>query len=95
MQSPEPAIALNTDWQEWDGSDGHIKGFVRSDRRIELAKVSIPGFYLLRANLPILAMKEAPGTLALRLAAPQVWKRRRLACDLTNRCVERHWVARI
>jgi len=42
---------------------------VRSDRRIELAKVSIPGLYLLRANLPILAMKEAPGTLTMRLAA--------------------------
>ncbi len=74
----EPAIALNADWQEWDGSNGHIKGFVRSDRRIELAKVLIPGLYLLRANLPILAMKEAPGKLVLRLApspsleAPQV-----------------------
>ena len=67
---PEPAIALNTDWQEWDGSDGHIKGFVHSDRRIELAKVSIPGLYLLRANLPILAVNEKPGTLAFRLAAP-------------------------
>jgi hypothetical protein len=66
----EPAIALNADWQEWDSNEGRIKGFVRSDRRIELAKVSIPGLYLLRANLPILAMKEAPGTLTMRLAAP-------------------------
>ncbi len=66
----EPAIALNSDWQEWDGNDGHIKGFVRSDRRIELVKVSPSGFHLTRANLPILAVKENPGTLALRLAAP-------------------------
>ena len=65
----EPAIAMNADWQEWDSNEGRIKGFVRSDRRIELAKVSIPGLYLLRANLPILAMKEAPGTLTMRLAA--------------------------
>ncbi len=67
---PGPAIALNTDWQEWNSDDGQIKGFVRSDRRVELAKVSISGFYLLRANLPILTMKETPGTLGLRLAAP-------------------------
>jgi hypothetical protein len=66
----EPAIALNTDWQEWDGNDGHIKGFVRSDRRIELVKMSTAGFHLTRANLPILAVNEKRGTLALRLAAP-------------------------
>ena len=66
----EPAIALNSDWQEWDGNDGHIKGFVRSDRRIELVKVSTSGFHLTRTNVPILAVKENPGTLALRLAAP-------------------------
>jgi hypothetical protein len=66
----EPAIALNTDWQEWDGNDGHIKGFVRSDRRIELVKMSTAGFHLTRANLPILAVNEKPDTLALRLAAP-------------------------
>lgn len=66
----EPAIALNADWQEWDDSDGHIKGFVRSDRRIQLVKVSTSGFHMTRANLPILAANEKPGTLALRLAAP-------------------------
>jgi hypothetical protein len=66
----EPAIALNADWQEWDSSDGHIKGFVRSDRRIELIRVSTSGFHLTRANLPILAVKEDPGMLALRLASP-------------------------
>ena len=66
----EPAVVLNADWQEWDDSTGHIKGFVRSDRRIELVKVSTSGFRLTRANLPILAVKENPGTLALRLAAP-------------------------
>jgi hypothetical protein len=65
----ESAIALNADWQEWDGSTGHIKGFVRSDRRIELVKVSASGFHLTRANRPILTVKEKPGTLALRLAA--------------------------
>jgi hypothetical protein len=65
----EPAIALNADWQEWDSSDGRIKGFVRSDRRIELVKISTSGFQLTRANLPILAVNEKPGTLALRLAA--------------------------
>ena len=64
------AIALNADWQEWDSSDGRIKGFVRSDRRIELVKISASGFRLMRANLPILAVNEKPGTLALRLAAP-------------------------
>ena len=61
---------MNADWQEWDDSNGHIKGFVRSDRRIELVKVSTAGFHLTRANLQILAVKENPGTLALRLAAP-------------------------
>jgi len=66
----EPAIALNADWQEWDDSNGHIKGFVRSDRKVELARISTAGFHLTRANLPILAVKEKPGTLALRLAAP-------------------------
>ena len=65
----EPAVILNADWQEWDDSHGHIKGFVRSDRRIELVKVSAPGFQLTRANFPILAVKETPGTLALRLGA--------------------------
>ena len=64
-----PAVVLNADWQEWDDSNGHIKGFVRSDRRIELVKVSASGFHLTRANLPILAVKENPGTLALRLGA--------------------------
>ncbi len=63
----EPAVVLNADWQEWDDSHGHIKGFVRSDRRIELVKVSASGFHLTRANFPILAVKETPGTLALRL----------------------------
>jgi hypothetical protein len=67
---PEPAIALNADWQEWDDSNGRIKGFVRSDRRIELVKVSTSGFHLTRANLPILTVNEKPGSLALRLAAP-------------------------
>ena len=66
----EPAVVVNADWQEWDDSNGHIKGFVRSDRRIELVKVSTAGFHLTRANLQILAVKENPGTLALRLAAP-------------------------
>ena len=42
---------------------------MRSDRRIELVKVSTPGFQLTRANFPILAVKENPGTLALRLGA--------------------------
>jgi hypothetical protein len=65
----EPAVVLNADWQEWDDSNGHIKGFVRSDRRIELVKVSASGFHLTRANLPILSVKENPGTLALHLAA--------------------------
>ena len=66
----EPAVVLNADWQEWDDSDGHIKGFVRSDRRIELANVSLSGFHITRANLPILAVNEKPGSLALRLAGP-------------------------
>jgi len=65
-----PAVALNADWQEWNSNDGHIKGFVRSDRRIELVKISTPGFHLTRANLPVLSAVEKPGTLALRLAAP-------------------------
>jgi hypothetical protein len=65
-----PAIALNADWQEWDAGTGHIRGFVRSDRRIELVKISASGFHVTRTNLPILGMKESPGTLALRLAAP-------------------------
>jgi len=66
----EPAVALNSDWQEWDDNEDRIKGFVRSDRRIELVKMSTAGFHLTRANLPILAVNEKPGTLALRLAAP-------------------------
>jgi hypothetical protein len=36
---------------------------------VELVKVSASGFRLTRANIPILAVKENPGTLALRLAA--------------------------
>jgi len=28
----EPAIALNSDWQEWDGNDRSHQRFVRSDR---------------------------------------------------------------
>jgi hypothetical protein len=47
----EPAILLVAHWQEWDDSDGHIKGFVRSDRRVELVKVSTSRFHLTRANL--------------------------------------------
>jgi hypothetical protein len=70
IAAAEPTIALNADWQTWDGNDGRIKGFVRSDRRIELVRVSTAGFHLTHANLPILAVKETPGTLALRLAAP-------------------------
>ena len=70
LAAAEPAIALNADWQEWDDSNSHIKGFVRSDRRIELVKVSTSGFHLTRANLTILAVNEKPGTLALRLAVP-------------------------
>ena len=66
----EPAVVLNADGQEWDDSNGHIKGFVRSDRPIELAKVSLSGFRITRANLPILAVNENPGSLALRLAGP-------------------------
>ena len=66
----QPAIVLNADWQEWDDSNGHIKGFVRSDRRIELVQVQTSGFHLTRASAPILAVKENPGTTALRLAAP-------------------------
>ena len=66
----QPAIVLNAHWQEWDDSNGHIKGFVRSDRRIELVQVQTSGFHLTRASAPILAVKENPGTTALRLAAP-------------------------
>ena len=66
----QPAIVLNADLQEWDDSNGHIKGFVRSDRRIELVQVQTSGFHLTRASAPILAVKENPGTTALRLAAP-------------------------
>ena len=66
----EPAILMNADWQEWDESNGHIKGFVRSDRRVELVKVSTPGFHLTRANVAILTVNEKPGSLALRLGAP-------------------------
>ena len=66
----EPAILMNTDWQEWDYSNGHIKGFVRSDRRVELVKVSTPGFHLTRANVAILKVNEKPGSLTLRLGAP-------------------------
>lgn len=66
----EPAIALNADWQEWNAFDGDIKGFVRSDRRIELVKISTAGFRLTRATVPILSVTQKPGTLALRLAAP-------------------------
>jgi len=66
----QPAIVLNADWQEWDDSNGHIKGFVRSDRRIELVQVQTSGFHLTRASAPILAVKENPETTALRLAAP-------------------------
>ena len=70
IAAAEPAIALNTDWQEWDGTDGDIKGFVRSDRRIELVKISTAGFHLTRANVPILSVTQKPSTLALRFAAP-------------------------
>jgi hypothetical protein len=70
VAAAEPAIALNTDWQEWDGTDGDIKGFVRSDRRIELVKISTAGFHLTRANVPILSVTQKPSTLALRFAAP-------------------------
>jgi hypothetical protein len=66
----EPAVVLNADWQEWDDSNGHIKGFLRSNRRIELVKVSTSGFHLTRANLPILTVNEKPGRLVLRLATP-------------------------
>jgi hypothetical protein len=69
VAAAEPAVVLNADWQEWDDRNGHIKGFVRSDRRVELVKVSASGFRLTRANLPILTVKENPGTLALRLVA--------------------------
>ena len=65
-----PAIVLNADWQEWDESNGHLRGFVRSDRRVELVTLSSTGFRLTRADLPILAVKETPGMLALQLAAP-------------------------
>ena len=61
---------MNTDWQEWDDSNGHIKGFVRSERRVELVKVSTPGFHLTRANVAILKVNEKPGSLTLRLGAP-------------------------
>jgi hypothetical protein len=66
----EPAIMLNTDWQEWNREDEQIHGFVRSDRRIEVVKVSAPGFHLMQANFPILALKENQGMVALRLAIP-------------------------
>jgi hypothetical protein len=65
-----PAIALNADWQEWNDSNAHIRGFVRSDRRIKVVNMSAAGFHLTRANLPVLAVNEKPGTLTLRLAAP-------------------------
>jgi hypothetical protein len=66
----EPAVILNADWQEWDEGSGHIKGYVRSNRRVELVKVSTSGFHLTRANLPILAANEQKDRLTLRLAAP-------------------------
>jgi hypothetical protein len=66
----DPAVVLNADWQDWDDSEGHIRGFVRSERRVEVVKLSTAGFHLTRANLPVLAVKENPGALALRLAAP-------------------------
>jgi len=64
-----PAVVLNADWQEWDDSKGQIKGFVRSDRRVELVKVSAAGFLVRRADVQILAVKETPGTLTLQFAA--------------------------
>jgi hypothetical protein len=65
----ESVVALNADWQEWDDNAGQIKGFVRSDRRIEVAQIDATGFHLTRASLPILAVKDAPGTLTMRLAS--------------------------
>ena len=70
IASAEPSLALNADWQEWDANEGQIKGFVRSDRQVELVKMSAFGFQLTRANLPVLAVKEGPSSVDLRLASP-------------------------
>jgi hypothetical protein len=64
-----PAIALQADAQEFDENDGQIKGFVRSDRRIEIAGVKIPGFHISRANVRVLAVKEENNVVKLRVAA--------------------------
>ena len=91
----EPAIVLNADWQEWDDSNGHIKGFVRSDRRIELVKVS---------DLRISSDTRKPADPRSERKVRARWhcdlrrqarNRRRLACDLVNSCVGRHWAGRI
>jgi hypothetical protein len=70
IAAANPVVALNADWQEWYNENDQIKGFVQSDRQIEVVKVSAPGFHLTRASMPILALKEEQGTLALRLAPP-------------------------
>ncbi|MBS1852386.1 MAG: hypothetical protein JST79_15880 [Acidobacteria bacterium] len=68
VAAPWSAIALQADAQEFDENDGQIKGFVRSDRRIEIAKIELPGFRITRANARVIAIKEGARLLSLRLA---------------------------
>jgi hypothetical protein len=61
---------LNADWQEWNREgDGMLNGFVTSDRKLILKKITKRDFRITRAAACIMGFEEKGSSLTMKIQA--------------------------
>jgi len=68
--APESAVLLNADWQEWNREgDGMLNGFVTSDRKLILRKITKQDFRITRAAACIVGFEESGSSVTMKIQA--------------------------
>ncbi|MFO7888886.1 MAG: hypothetical protein R6V04_00945 [bacterium] len=68
--SEDPAVLINADYQEWNRKGANIvRGYVESDRCLELRAMSKKKWILNNTNVTILDLKEKTSSVELTIAA--------------------------
>jgi hypothetical protein len=72
----EPFVLLHADWQEWNRTgDNMLNGYVTSDRKIVLKRLTGNDFRITRATLPIVEFSQTGNSISLKLQNAEVGER--------------------
>jgi ribosomal protein S18 len=72
----EPFVLLHADWQEWNRRGDHmLNGYVTSDRKIVLRRLTGTDFRITRATLPIVDFLQSENIVSVTLQNAEAGER--------------------